>query len=36
MSDFNYIIEDGKVINGYQEYDSPEIVVPPAHPLQDF
>lgn len=36
MSDFNYVIVDGKVVNGYTEYDSPEIVIPPAHPLQDF
>lgn len=36
MSDFHYEIVDGKVVNGYQEYDSPEMVIPPAHPLQDF
>lgn len=33
MSDFEYIIEDGKVINGYTEYDAPEVAIPPVHPL---
>ena len=33
MSDFNYIIEDGKVINVYEEYDAPEMAIPPVHPL---
>ena len=33
MSDFHYIIEDGKVVNGYTEYDAPEIAIPPVHPL---
>lgn len=31
MSDFHYIIEDGKVVNGYQDADAPEIVFPPNH-----
>lgn len=31
MSDFHYIIEDGKVVNGYQDYDAPEMVFPPDH-----
>ena len=34
MSDFNYIIDDdGKVVNGYQPYDAPEMAIPPVHPL---
>lgn len=36
MSEFNYEIIDGKVVNVFKEYDSPEIVIPPAHPLQEF
>lgn len=33
MSDFHYIIEDGKVINVYTPYDAPEMAIPPVHPL---
>lgn len=33
MSDFHYIIEDGKVVNGYAPYDAPEMEIPPVHPL---
>ena len=33
MSDFHYIIEDGKVQNPYVEYDAPEMKIPPVHPL---
>lgn len=33
MSDFHYIIEDGKVVNGYQDYNAPEMEIPPVHPL---
>ena len=31
MSDFNYIIEDGKVVNVYQPLDTPDVVFPPRH-----
>lgn len=31
MSDFHYIIEDGRVVNGFQDYDAPEMVFPPNH-----
>lgn len=31
MSDFQYIIEDGKVVNGYQDSNAPEIAFPPDH-----
>lgn len=31
MSDFQYIIEDGKVVNGYEDYNAPEYAFPPAH-----
>lgn len=31
MSDFHYIIEDGKVVNVYQDADAPGMVFPPNH-----
>ena len=31
VSDFHYIIEDGKVVNVYQDADAPEMVFPPDH-----
>ena len=31
MSDFNYIIEDGKVVNGYVSTPGEEYNIPPAH-----
>ena len=36
MSDFNYIIEDGKVVNGYEDYNAPEYAYPPNHFGQDW
>lgn len=36
MSDFHYIIEDGKVVNGYQDYDAPEYAYPPVHFGQEW
>lgn len=31
MSDFHYIIEDGKVVNVYQDHNAPEMIFPPDH-----
>ena len=36
MSDFNYIIEDGKVVNGYEDYDAPERAYAPWHFGQEW
>lgn len=36
MSEFEYIIEDGKVVNGYQDYNAPEIAFPPHHLGQEW
>lgn len=36
MSEFHYIIEDGKVVNGYQDHDAPEYAYPPVHFGQDW
>lgn len=36
MSDFHYIIEDGKVVNKYQDHDAPEQAYPPVHFGQEW
>lgn len=36
MTDFNYIIEDGKVVNGYQNADAPTYAYPPNHFGQEW
>lgn len=36
MSDFEYIIEDGKVVNGYQDYNAPERAYTPWHFGQEW
>lgn len=36
MSDFNYIIEDGKVVNGFEDYNAPEYAFPPNHMAQEW
>lgn len=36
MSDFHYIIEDGQVVNGYEDYNAPEYAFPPNHPGQEW
>ena len=36
MSDFDYIIEDGKVVNGYENANAPEYAFPPNHYGQEW
>ena len=36
MSEFHYIIEDGKVVNGYENTDAPVIEFPPNHFGQEW
>lgn len=36
MSDFEYIIEDGRVVNGYENSDAPTYAYPPNHFGQDW
>lgn len=36
MSDFEYIIEDGKVVNGYEDADAPVVEFPPNHLGQNW
>lgn len=36
MSDFDYIIEDGKVINVYEDYNAPEYAYPPNNFGQEW
>lgn len=31
MSDFDYIIVDGQIVNKYKDYDAPNIAYPPVH-----
>jgi len=36
MSDFEYIIEDGKVVNGFEKADAPTYACPPVHFGQEW